>query len=68
MEAPSSSTSPPEGDKSPAMMLNRVDFPQPLGPRIETNAPRGTSKLTSSMAVTALSPASNRFDTPRTLR
>jgi hypothetical protein len=43
---------------SPAINRSSVDFPQPLGPTIDTNSPGLASKLTWSMAST---PPSNRF-------
>src|SRR5437763_16238496 len=40
--SPSKAIVPDVGSSTPAMMLNRVLFPQPLGPMIETNSPFAT--------------------------
>jgi hypothetical protein len=37
--SPESTTLPFDGDNSPAMILSRVDFPQPLGPMIAEKPP-----------------------------
>src|SRR5579859_5089047 len=47
-DAPSTVTDPRSGRSKPAMMLIKVDFPQPEGPTIATNSPSATSKLTPS--------------------
>src|SRR5271155_1545338 len=44
---------PPEGFTSRAIALSKVDLPQPLGPRSDTNSPRRTGKLTLSIATMA---------------
>ena len=41
------------GGINPARMFKSVDFPQPLGPTIDTNRRAGTSKLIPSMATNA---------------
>jgi len=64
-DAPLSCTSPPVGVISPAMILNSVDLPQPLGPSSDTNAPRGIWKLT---FLTAVKPPRNTCVTLRTSR
>src|SRR5918992_4269215 len=46
--SPSTSTRPASGRSSPAMTLNSVDLPQPLGPITETNSPGATSNSTPS--------------------
>src|SRR5690606_30444225 len=44
--APSIRIAPRSARSNPAMMLSRVDLPQPEGPTIATNSPSRTSKLT----------------------
>src|ERR671914_2742934 len=46
--SPSTSTRPASGGSSPAITLNNVDLPQPLGPITETNSPGATSSSTPS--------------------
>ena len=55
--------SPAEGVSKPAIIRISVVLPQPDGPRIEKNDPRGTPKLTSSTAVKG----PNRLLTPLAL-
>ena len=43
-------SSPELGKSSPAMRRRRVDFPQALGPTMETNSPAATEKETASRA------------------
>src|SRR4030095_3790326 len=45
-------TDPLSGFSNPAMMLSKVDFPQPLAPTRQTNSPSPTFKLTRSSACT----------------
>jgi hypothetical protein len=47
---------PPVGVDSPATSRRSVDLPQPDGPMSDTNVPIGTSKLTSSSALTGRLP------------
>ena len=61
-------TSPDVGVRRPAIRLNSVDLPQPLGPRIDRNDPRRTPKLTSRMAATLPAPFWNVRVTACTLR
>src|SRR4051794_39000807 len=49
--SPNTSTQPALTACRPAMMFSSVDFPQPLGPTIETKLPAATSRLTPSTAV-----------------
>jgi len=42
---PKTETTPEEGNNKPETMFNSVDFPQPVGPTIETNSPDGIDKL-----------------------
>src|SRR5262245_58933057 len=51
--------SPEVGISSPAIILNTVVFPPPLGPNKATSSPSATEKLTRSTAITS----PNRFDT-----
>src|SRR6185312_6907219 len=44
---PSMTTAPSSGCTKPAIMLIKVDFPQPEGPTTATNSPLCTEKLTS---------------------
>ena len=48
--APASSTRPVLGGNTPAMMLNRVDLPAPLGPTNAVSSPSPTSNETSERA------------------
>src|SRR3954467_2897710 len=47
MSWPSDSTVPDEGGMSPAMTLNSVVLPAPLGPRMARRSPYATSRSTS---------------------
>src|SRR3954463_12802366 len=51
-----STTVPDVGRSSPAAMLRKVLFPEPEGPMIAVNEPRGSVTLTPSRATTAASP------------
>src|SRR5258708_1569145 len=42
----STSASPKVASRKPATILSKVDFPQPLGPTMQTNSPCATSALT----------------------
>src|SRR5687768_2295962 len=42
---------PADGRSKPAATLSSVDFPQPVGPTIETNSPSSTASVTSFTAV-----------------
>src|SRR5216683_3158883 len=61
---PSRSTRPEVGGMDPAIMLNRVVFPAPLGPMTPRISPSFSSRSTES---TALRPP-NRFETPSARR
>src|SRR5882724_6094712 len=52
MSSPASTTCPASGSTRPAIILRRVDFPQPEGPRRERNSPEAASSETSSTATT----------------
>ena len=51
MSAPSIRIVPAEGVSKPAIIRSVVVFPQPLGPRNDTNSPRWTSSSKCSTAV-----------------
>ena len=53
MDWPLMRISPASGDMKPAIMRSSVVLPQPDGPRMEKNEPRGTLKLKSSTAANA---------------
>src|SRR3990167_1798263 len=59
---PAISSSPSDGSSRPAMMLSRVDLPQPEGPTRMRNSPGATSMSMRLSTSTALSPL------PKTLR
>ena len=54
MSSPLITMVPVVGVSNPAIMRSVVVLPQPLGPRNETNSPRGTSRLKSSTAAVSL--------------
>src|SRR5205085_499397 len=54
MSSPSANTLPVEGGTRPAMMLNSVDFPHPLGPMILMKRPFSIERLVSCMATISL--------------
>ena len=51
MSTPSIRIAPAVGVSKPAIILSVVVFPQPLGPRNDTNSPRATSSSKCSTAV-----------------
>ena len=51
---PSSTTRPRVGGSSPAMILSRVDLPQPEEPITDTNSPLPSVRLTSVSATSSL--------------
>ena len=64
MRLPSARIWPESGCSRPAMILRRVDFPQPLGPTRQTNSPSTLMlRLTSSSALTAPRPVAKTFET-----
>src|SRR5262245_35255063 len=62
--APSTLTSPEVGVSKPAMILSRVDLPQPEAPIRQTNSPFSISRLASRRASTFSSPIRKVFETP----
>ena len=52
MAVPPTVMVPAVSGSSPASIISRVDLPQPDGPRMETNSPSATSKLTPATAST----------------
>src|SRR5438477_8656404 len=60
---PSARTVPLSGFSSPAMMLRRVDLPQPLAPTMQTNSASATLRLTRSSARTDPARLRKLFDT-----
>src|SRR5215469_2830104 len=66
MLVPSASTSPVVGRNRPAMILNSVDLPQPLGPIRLMSPPSGIVRDTGSRARTVRPSRLKIFETPRT--
>src|SRR5262249_7824050 len=66
MLAPSASTSPVVGRNRPAMILNSVDFPQPLGPIRLMRRPSGIVRDTGSRARNVRPSRLKIFETVRT--
>src|SRR4051794_30041946 len=63
---PFATISPAVGAMKPATALSSVDFPQPDGPRRQTNSPAATSRsMPSSASTRSASFAPNVFVTPR---
>src|SRR3954470_12360430 len=62
---PSTSSRPRVGRSKPATMYNRVDLPQPDGPRMVTNSLRRTLRLKSTSASVSPLPSSERNDLAR---
>src|SRR3954451_13998102 len=60
-----SATVPDVGRSSPAAMLRNVLLPEPEGPMMAVNDPRGSATLTLSSATTAPSPLPWTLRTPR---
>src|SRR6476659_9125549 len=60
---PSAKTIPLSGFSNPAMILRRVDFPQPLAPTMQTNSASATFMLTRSSARTVPARLRKLFDT-----
>src|SRR5215216_219841 len=68
MSVPSTSTWPELGVSTPPRMCSRVDLPEPEEPTMATNSPFSTLKLTSSRALTCVSPFPYTFERLFTLR
>src|SRR6266480_4793064 len=63
LESPSMAIVPDVGSSTPAMMLKRVLFPQPLGPMTETNSPVATIRSMVASVSRLWRPESNVFVT-----
>ncbi len=63
--APARVAAPPVGRRNPARIFSGVDFPQPLGPRMQNISPAPAVKVISSKTVSSPSVAGNAMERSR---